>query len=167
MCIVLNLICKLFAIHFFVMHEIFIYIPFWAFGEKTPSLLFMLRKEKFHASWKYAYFVKHPCFVNKGSLLSQQSWRNCISHLYFVNKAFSEDRLHIQFVSLVRYDVDVMLCVMMWWYDAKYDANAEDTHSHAHIETHSLCVPLGTIDISLPFIFRLHRLFFGVSSASL
>jgi hypothetical protein len=25
---------------------------------------------------------------------------------------------------------------------------------------------LGTIKISLPFIFRLHRLFFGVSSAS-
>jgi hypothetical protein len=31
---------------------------------------------------------------------------------------------------------------------------------------HNLCVPLGTIKICLPFIFRLHRLFFGVSSAS-
>jgi hypothetical protein len=61
---------------------------------------------------------------------------------------------------------DVMLCGMMWWYDAKYDANAEDKHSHAHIETHNLYVPLGTIFISLPFIFRVHHLFFGVSSAS-
>jgi hypothetical protein len=31
---------------------------------------------------------------------------------------------------------------------------------------HNLYVPLGTIKISLPFIFWLHRLFFGVSSAS-
>jgi hypothetical protein len=38
--------------------------------------------------------------------------------------------------------------------------------THTHAETHDLCVPLGTIKISLPFIFRLHRLFFGVSSAS-
>jgi hypothetical protein len=51
-------------------------------------------------------------------------------------------------------------------YDAKNDANVEDTHPHAHTETHDLCVPLGTIEISLSFIFRLHRLFFGVSSAS-
>jgi hypothetical protein len=56
---------------------------------------------------------------------------------------------------------DVMLCEMMWWYDAKNDANAEDTHPHSHAETHNLCVPLGTIRICLPFIFRLHRLFFG------
>jgi hypothetical protein len=63
---------------------------------------------------------------------------------------------------------DVILCGMMWWYDydAEDDANAEDTHSHAHTETHHLCVPLGTIGISLAFIFRLHRLFFDVSSAS-
>jgi hypothetical protein len=46
------------------------------------------------------------------------------------------------------------------------DANAEDTHPHAHTGTHHLCVPLGMIEVSLPFIFRLHRLFFGVSSAS-
>jgi hypothetical protein len=38
--------------------------------------------------------------------------------------------------------------------------------THTHAGTHDLCVPLGTIKISLPFIFRLHRLFFGVSSAS-
>jgi hypothetical protein len=31
---------------------------------------------------------------------------------------------------------------------------------------HNLCIPLGTIEVSLPFIFQLHRLFFGVSSAS-
>jgi hypothetical protein len=61
---------------------------------------------------------------------------------------------------------DVRLCGMMRSYDAKDDANAEDTHAHAHTGTHHIYVPLGTIGISLPFIFRLHRLFFGVSSAS-
>jgi hypothetical protein len=45
---------------------------------------------------------------------------------------------------------------------AKNDANAEDTPTLKH----NLCVPLGTIKISLPLNFQLHRLFFGVSSAS-
>jgi hypothetical protein len=60
---------------------------------------------------------------------------------------------------------NVMLCGMMLLYDVN-DANAEDTHPHAHTGTHHLCVPLGMIEVSLSFIFRLHRLFFGVSSAS-
>jgi hypothetical protein len=51
MCIFLSVICKLFVIHFFVMHESLYTYRFRAFGEKTPSLLFMLRKEK------------DPCFV--------------------------------------------------------------------------------------------------------
>jgi hypothetical protein len=46
MCISLNLIRKLFVIHFFAMHETLYTYRFLAFGEKTPSLLFMLRKEK-------------------------------------------------------------------------------------------------------------------------
>jgi hypothetical protein len=37
--------------------------------------------------------------------------------------------------------------------------------THTHAETQSLR-PLRNDQISLPFIFRLHRLFFGVSSAS-
>jgi hypothetical protein len=46
MCIYLNLICKLFVIHFFEMHENLYTYRFLAFGEKTPPLLFMLHKEK-------------------------------------------------------------------------------------------------------------------------
>jgi hypothetical protein len=57
---------------------------------------------------------------------------------------------------------DMMLCDMMRWYDAKNDANAEDSPTLKH----NLCVPLGTIKISLLLIFWLHRLFFSVSSAS-
>jgi hypothetical protein len=63
----------------------------------------------------------------------------------------------------------MMWCYAGWCDDMmrKDDANVEDTQPRAHTGTHHLCVPLGTIGISLPFIFRLHRLFFGVSSASL
>jgi hypothetical protein len=32
--------------YFFVMHEICVHTIFLAFGKKTPSLLFMLRKER-------------------------------------------------------------------------------------------------------------------------
>jgi hypothetical protein len=46
------------------------------------------------------------------------------------------------------------------------DNDAEDTYSHSHTGTHNLFIPLGTTGISLPHIFWIHRLFFGVSSAS-
>jgi hypothetical protein len=38
--------------------------------------------------------------------------------------------------------------------------------THTYEATSELFIPLGIAEISLPFIFRLHRLFFGVSSAS-
>jgi hypothetical protein len=41
------------------------YIPFLAFGEKTPSLLFMLRKEK------------DPCFVTEDICASQREIPSC------------------------------------------------------------------------------------------
>jgi hypothetical protein len=41
-----------------------------------------------------------------------------------------------------------------------------NVQTHAYEATSRLCIPLGTTEISLPFIFRLHRLFFDVSSAS-
>jgi hypothetical protein len=44
-----------FVIHFFAMHETFMYIPFLSLRQKTPSLLFMLRKEEL------------LCFVKKSS----------------------------------------------------------------------------------------------------
>jgi hypothetical protein len=37
---------KLFVIQFFAMHETLYTYRFLAFGEKTPSLLFMLHKEE-------------------------------------------------------------------------------------------------------------------------
>jgi hypothetical protein len=41
-----------------------------------------------------------------------------------------------------------------------------NVQTHAYEATSRLCIPLGTTEIFLPFIFRLNRLFFGVSSAS-
>jgi hypothetical protein len=55
-----------FVIHFFAMHETFMYIPFLAFGEKTPSLLFMLRKEELLC------FVKNPPSIAKTLMLRRQ-----------------------------------------------------------------------------------------------
>jgi hypothetical protein len=47
------------------------------------------------------------------------------------------------------------------------DEDVEDTRPHTHTGTHKLCIPLGTtLELSSPFIFGVHRLFFGVSSAS-
>jgi hypothetical protein len=47
------------------------------------------------------------------------------------------------------------------------DDDAEDTHPYAHTETHKLCIPLGTtLELLHRLFFDVHRLFFGVSSAS-
>jgi hypothetical protein len=41
-----------------------------------------------------------------------------------------------------------------------------NAHSHTYEASSITFIPLGMTEISLSFIFRLHRLFFGVSSAS-
>jgi hypothetical protein len=50
-------------------------------------------------------------------------------------------------------------------YDVMYRAN-ECPNTHAYEASSITFIPLGMTEISLVFIFRLHRLFFGVSSAS-
>jgi hypothetical protein len=49
-------------------------------------------------------------------------------------------------------------------YDVMYLANECQTHTYEAIT--KAFVPLGTIIVSLSFIFRHHRLFFGVSALS-
>jgi hypothetical protein len=41
-----------------------------------------------------------------------------------------------------------------------------NAQTHTYEATSITFIPLGMIEVSLPLIFRLHRLFFGVSSAS-
>jgi hypothetical protein len=146
---------------------------FWAFGEKTPSILFMLRKEKISCFVKISILCKisklHkqriPSFCNRADETVFLSLLCALAHFHFY-KAFSDDWLRIQFVSSVQYDVwcDAMRDDVMIWCEGW--SNAEDTHPHAHTGTYNLCVPLGTIGTSLPFIFWLHRLLFGASSVS-
>jgi hypothetical protein len=50
---------------------------------------------------------------------------------------------------------DVMLCEMMWWCYAMQNDILPKTHTH---------IPIMKYTIFLLFIFRLHRLFFGVSA---
>jgi hypothetical protein len=44
------------VIYFFVTHESCVHTIFLAFGEKTPSLLFMLRKEKITPSMPWLLY---------------------------------------------------------------------------------------------------------------
>ena len=123
-------------IQFFAMQETLCIYRFWAFGEKTPSLLFMLRKEEFlcliriiHTLWK------HQCFVNNRSLFLHQNWWSCNSQLTLCLGIFSFFIKHSPKIGLASnwcywcdMMYDVKLCDMMRWYDAKNDANAEDTY---------------------------------------
>jgi hypothetical protein len=56
-----------FVIHFFEMHETFIYIPFLSLRRKTPSLLFMLRKEELLC------FVKKKSFNRRKNINASSS----------------------------------------------------------------------------------------------
>jgi hypothetical protein len=148
MCMFLNLICKLFVINFFAMHETLYTYHFWAFGEKTPSLLFMLRKEKNPCLVQISRLRKeYPYFVNEGSLLLQQSWWSCtsstlvlcLSTISYFWSIFRRSTLYPLLVPLMQYDVwsyamrnDVMTwCKMMFM---------PKVHNHAStLGTQSLC----------------------------
>jgi hypothetical protein len=126
---------------------------FWAFGEKTPSLLFMLRKER------------NPSFGKSDKNVFPRV-RFVLQHIFFYQR-IAEDLLCIQsFLLLMRYDVwcNVMLDDMML-----DDGDAEDTHTRAHIGIHKtlhplrnifwvfeLCIPLGTTFELLHLLFRWH-----------
>jgi hypothetical protein len=69
MCIILNVTCKLFVIQSFAMHETLCTYRFLAFGEKTPSLLFMLRKEECLCFMRMSILRKeHPSSVKTSML---------------------------------------------------------------------------------------------------
>ena len=125
---------------------------FWAFGKKTPSLLFMLRK-------------KPPSMAN-------------LIRLYFPKFAFVPQHIFIQVIAedLLRTQsfccwcdtmYDVMLCGMMRWYDTIWWWCRTYTHTRAHTGTHKtlhplrdvfgvfkLCIPLGTTLELLQLLFR-------------
>jgi hypothetical protein len=122
---------------------------FWAFGEKTPSLLFMLRKEELLC------FVKKSS--NRGKNINASSTIDFFLHIkadevvflqnlfcalaqFHFFEAFFECQHCIPFLChWCNMMYDVMLCEMMWWcYAMQNDICAKDTHSHPHSGIHNL-----------------------------
>jgi hypothetical protein len=108
----------------------------------------MLRKN-IHASQKGI-----PSFVTRLMKLYFPKLTSCLSTFSFLRSILRRSTSYSIRV------IDAIWC-MMWCY-AKWcddmmqnDEDAEDTHPHAHTETHKLYIPLGTtLEPSSPFIFR-------------
>ena len=130
-----------------------IHTIFWAFGEKTPSLLFMLREENLLYKNLLTFLIKNV----------QASWnilRSCKKVLCCVS---DEATLHLDLsCALARFSLFqnilrrptlypllvphaiccmmLMLCKMMWWcYVMQNDICAEDTHIPVIEHTYFLC----------------------------
>jgi hypothetical protein len=150
-CIVLNLVCKLFAILFFAMHETFIHIPFLSLRRKNtfPSFSCFVKK-RIRASWKFPYFVKtfmlhriihawktrDPFFCNIVDETILLGLLLCLG-IFLFHKTFPEDGLRIRFVSLVRW-------CMMWCYAGWCDHMMQNmmllpkTHTHTPTLKHTI-----------------------------
>jgi hypothetical protein len=117
----------------------------------------VLRKQILHVS------PKRWCFVNNRFFPPNQSWWSCISlklilclsTISLFRSILRRSTLYPLLVPLMQHDVwcyvmqnDVMMLCYAKWYLCR---------RHTHI-------PMVEYTISLPFIFQLHRLFFGVST---
>jgi hypothetical protein len=157
MCISLNLICKLFVIHFLRCMKLYIHTVFEPSAKKHLPFFSCFVKKKIHAFWKYPSFIKtsmlqknihaskkYPCFVHKGSLLLQQSYRSCISQLSLCLSTF----WFLQ--SIPRRSTSYSICVigviwcMMWCYAGWCDDMAQKmmlmpkTHTHTPTLKHTI-----------------------------
>jgi hypothetical protein len=78
-------------IQLFTMHETFTYIPFLSlWRKKTPSLLFMLRKEHPYSVKILQFPKKHLCFMNNGSPFHIKMTKMYFLKTYFVPWHFFE-----------------------------------------------------------------------------
>jgi hypothetical protein len=136
------------VMYLFVMHEIYIHAVFWAFGEKTPSLLFMLRKENFpyaivDEGWPHV--VQYVC----------RRYMLCYNTFFlWFDKYFWRSN----FPSSLRLFGDAKWCMMQcyaMWYDGmmQNDVYAEDK-KNPHEHTSRLCIPLGTTLESFHLLLR-------------
>jgi hypothetical protein len=134
---------------------------FWAFGEKTPSLLFMLRKER-------------DPFYNKSNKTVFPEAYFMPQHVFILTKHLPK----VCFI-LIFCAVNAIWCMMKCYAKQcddmmQNDDDAEDTHPRAHTGIHKtlhplwnvfwvfkLCIPLGTTFELLHLLFRWH-----LSSAS-
>jgi hypothetical protein len=150
------------------MHEnLYIHTVFEPSALKHLPFFSCFVKKSLYALWKILQRCKN---INASSLidfflLPHQSWWSCISSklilclspISLFRSIFQRSTLYPLLVSLMQHDVwcyvmrnDVMmLCYAKWCFRRR----------HTHI-------PIVKYTISLPFIFQLHRLFFGVSALS-
>ena len=99
----------------------FMYIPFWAFGEKTPSLLFMLRKNQ------WSILVKS--IINRSFHFRVWRWYNFSTAIFCALSLFLQNNLRIPIprspflrcwctmmydVMLCKWCNDVMLCKVIF-----------------------------------------------------
>jgi hypothetical protein len=140
-----NPVCNIFVLFFFVvqfftMHETLHTYLFWAFGEKTPSLLFMLREEKslYITTMSIVLRWRISSFVKTFSEAILRRWRLCLlvttrfslfqSILPKINIVSPCDHNFHSFESYFRRSIlcpllvpyatwcmMLMLCKMMWW----------------------------------------------------
>ena len=111
---------------------------FWDFGEKTPSLLFMLRKEKSPFIAK----LLRDTVVNTFLVSLNLPKIYFVPQYTFIHQVIAEDFLRAQSL------------LLMWYYDTKmmwcYDAT---NVNRKHFAIVRLCIPLGTTLESLSSAF--------------
>ena len=121
-----------------------IHTIFWAFGEKTPSLLFMLREENpFYITriclllwWKMSklrenifrnYRKVFCCLSNEATLLLDLSC--ALARFSLFQNILRRPKLYPLLVPHAICCMMLMLCRMMWWcYVMQNDICAESTH---------------------------------------
>jgi hypothetical protein len=129
--------------------KLYIHTVFEPSAKKHLPFFSCFVKKKIHDSQKGI-----PSFVMRLMKLYFSKLTSCLSTLSFLRSILRRSTSYSIHV------IDAIWC-MMWCY-AKWcddmmqnDEDAEDTHPHAHTETHKLCIPLGTtLEPSSPFIFR-------------
>jgi hypothetical protein len=131
------------------MHETLHTYHFWAFGEKTPSLLFMLREENLlyknlltfliknvQASWNILRSYKKVlcCFSEEPTLHADLPC--ALARFSLSQNMFRRSILYPLLVPDALCCMMLMLCKMMWWcYVMQNDICAIDTYPYdkAHI----------------------------------
>jgi hypothetical protein len=121
-----------------------IHTIFWAFGEKTPSLLFMLREENLlcitrisiHLWWRISMLRENIlrsykkvlcCLSNETTLLLNLSC--ALARFSLFQNILRRSILCPLLVLHAIWCMMLMLCKMMWWcYAMQNDIYAEDTH---------------------------------------
>ena len=133
---------------------------FWAFGEKTPSLLFMLREEDILRSCTISILLWWG-----SSMLRKNILRSCIPKLYNFDVTFSKHPFegweYLLLLPNAIWCMMLMLCKMMWWCYVMHVTFVPEIHIKY---IRKLCIPLGTsLELLRLLLRRYQRWLFAVS----